>query len=95
MTPPDISYTSKDIQDQSAKGFSGLLYNSKLMEEAYKNSLEEHRNWVGVKDGFPGEETAIHGEDKGMRGSKAEQQQTELDKHKVREMSRPLLENRT
>lgn len=65
------------------------------MEEAYKNPLEEHRNWVGVKDGFPREETAIRGEDEGVGGSKAEQQQTELDKHKVREMSRPLLKNRT
>lgn len=35
------------------------------MEETYNNPLEEHRNWVGVEDGFPGEETAIRGEDEG------------------------------
>lgn len=94
MTPPDISYNFKGIQDQPAKGFFGLLYNSKLMEEAYKNPLEEHRNWAGVKERFP-EETAIHGEDEGLGGSQAQQQQTEQDKDKVRETSRPLLENRT
>jgi len=43
----------KSIEDQSAKCFFGLQYNSKLMEEAYKDPLEEHRNWVSVKDGLP------------------------------------------
>lgn len=49
----------------------------------------------GVKDGFPGEEAAIHGEGEGVGGSQAEQQQTELDKVKGRETSWPLLENST
>ena len=57
--------------------------------------MEEHRNRVGVKDGFPGEESAIHGEDEGAEGSQPKQQQTELDKDKVRDTSRPLLKNRT
>lgn len=75
MTSLDINCTSKGIQRQSAKGFSGLLWNSKLMEEMYNNPLEEHKNWVGVEDGFP-KETAICGEDEGAgrRRSQAEQQ---------------------
>lgn len=45
------------------------------MEEMYNNPLEEHKNWVGVEDGFP-KETAICGEDEGAgrRRSQAEQQ---------------------
>lgn len=36
------------------------------MEEAYGNPLEEQRNWAGVTDGFPGQETTIYGEDEGV-----------------------------